>query len=133
MANKLQAIRYYTPRIVKGKIATSRTAAELIAGRTSATVGEIYKLLYLESAYALYFFLREGRSLKLDGIGMFTPSIGLNGKFRVNVRIDRELLDSLNKPTSGFIGEVENVSNIGKTVDELVEMWNLEFPGDLIV
>jgi len=32
MADKLKAIRYYMPRVERGKMATSMTAAELIAG-----------------------------------------------------------------------------------------------------
>ncbi len=54
----------------------------------------------------------------MEGIGIFTPSIKLDGRIRINFRINRRLQERLNM-SGAFTGEFKNRENIGKTMVEL--------------
>ncbi len=78
------------------------------------------------------YLLSMGRSVSLDGLFAYTPSIQLDGSLKVAHRMDKKLATILNAPHA-FKGEVKNRDNIGKVPDELVAIWNEENPGDLVV
>ena len=101
---------------------------DLIASRTGLNEGEVTQVL-LEMRDAVIFSNLQGRTVKLEGLGAYTPTIQLDGDFGVDHRADKEIKNSLNTPGE-FRGEIENRSNIGKTSDELVAMWNEEHPDD---
>lgn len=132
MANKMNAITTYMPRIVRGVTVQVEEVAGLIAGRTSMNPGSVLQALK-EFLYVLNFFISSGRSVTLPGIGAFSPTIKLDGRIRINVRLDKHLIAELNKSKSSFIGKIVNAENIGKTVEDLVLIWNEEHPDDLIV
>lgn len=68
-----------------------------------------------------------------DLIGVSMPlSMDLAGAVTVNHRGDRYLAAMLNLP-GAFEGDITNRQNIGKTADELVQLWNEEHPEDLVV
>ncbi len=48
---------------------------------------------------------------------------------KINLRKDTSFGFALNTP-GVFVGEILNSENIGKSSDELVDMWNAEFPDD---
>ncbi|MGD2087421.1 MAG: hypothetical protein PVH61_14650 [Candidatus Aminicenantes bacterium] len=132
MANRITAINAYRPRIKKGKMANVKEAANLIAGRTSLNESGVHEAL-LELKYVLGFFLKSGRSLKLPGLGLFSPHMSLNGRIKVSLRLDKEVTSELNKEDGGFDGEVINSDMKNKTSDELVTRWNEEHPEDPVV
>jgi hypothetical protein len=76
-------------------------------------------------------FNRSGRAVKVDGLGTFTPTIDLDGKFAIGYRSDPFLNYGLNIPGI-FSGTIANREHIGKTSDELVVLWNEKFPDDPI-
>lgn len=82
-------------------------------------------------AKGVLFYNRTGRSVRLEGIGIFTPSMDLAGAVTVNHRGDRYLAAMLNPP-GAFEGDITNRQNIGKTADELVQLWNEEHPDDQV-
>ena len=132
MASKMKALSAYLPRIKKGMMADVAEAANLIAGRTSLNESGVHEAL-LELKYVLGFFLKSGRSLKLPGLGLFSPFMSLNGKIKVSLRLDKEVVSELNKETGGFKGDIINNDMIGKSVDDLVTRWNEEHPEDPVV
>ena len=69
-----------------------------------------------------------GRAVKLEGLGTYTPKVGLDGVFDVAHRLDKALKNRLNAP-GDFRGEIGNRDMIGKTADELVARWDEEHPG----
>ena len=101
---------------------------DLIASRTGLNEGEVSQVL-LELRDTVVFFNRQGRAVKLEGLGAYTPKIDLDGAIGVGHRADIEIKNSLNTPGE-FRGEIESRANIGKTSDELVTMWNEEHPDD---
>ena len=62
-------------------------------------------------------------------MGTFLPSMKINGRFSVSLRLDQEIKNALNMP-GFFIGQIINRANIGLTSDELVAMWDAANPGD---
>jgi nucleoid DNA-binding protein len=129
MAEKIKAITTYMPRIARVRQTGVKEVANLIAGRTSMNPGSVLQALQ-EFFYVLYFYLNTGHTISLPGLGTFSTSIKLNGKIKVNLRIDGDLLKELNK--GNFEGTITNLKNIGMTSDELVALWNEEHPDDLV-
>ncbi len=131
MADRIEAIRAFRPTLKKGRTAGVKEASGLISGRTSVNEGATSQSL-MEFKYVLTYLLGAGRALTLPGLGTFTPSINLDGKIKVNLKVDKELLGELNKP-GGYQGDIINASNIGKSSVDLVALWDEANPGDIVV
>ena len=127
MANKIKAIGAYRPRIKLGKTVQMEEFVEYISTRTGLNEGEINNVFH-EARDGIVFFNLMGRAVKLEGLGTFTPKIGLDGILDVAHRVARRLKKRLNSGT--FRGEIINRDMIGKTSDELVTRWNEEHPDD---
>ena len=90
--------------------------------------GEIFNVL-MELHEGIKFFTLEGNSVKISGLGTFSPSVNLGGRFRVNCRLDVGIGKAINV-VGAFKGSVLNRDNTGLTSDDLVELWNAEHPDD---
>ncbi|NIM15594.1 MAG: hypothetical protein GTO45_26755 [Candidatus Aminicenantes bacterium] len=130
MAKLIQAIGAYGPRIKLGLTAGLEELTRFIAGRTGLNEGSIL-LVLKELRDAVVFFHLAGRSVKMEGLGIYTPSIDLPGVFDVGHRLDPRLRDELNKPNA-FKGEIVNNDMVGKTSGDLKTRWNEEHPEDPI-
>jgi hypothetical protein len=128
MASRIKAINAYMPRIELGRRAEMDELIDLIAARTGLNEGEIRQVL-LEMRDSVLFYNLQGRAVKLEGLGTYTPVIQLDGDFKVGHRADVALKKGLNAPGE-FRGDIENSENIGKTGDELVAMWNEDHSDD---
>lgn len=128
----MNAITEYMPRIQRGLTVKVEEASELIAGRTSMNPGSVQQALK-EFLHTLLFFTKRGRSVNLPGLGTFAPTIKLDGKINIVLRVDRELISELNKMKDSFNGNIKNSDMIGKTSDDLVTRWNEEHPDDPVV
>jgi hypothetical protein len=126
MAQFIHVLRAYSPRLKLGPRVTMNEVVSFISGRTGLNKGIILMVL-CEIKDALVFFHLTGRSVKLEGLGCYTPKIDLKGKIDVTNRIPSEFKADLNKPHS-FEGEIINSDMIGKTVGELIARWNKEHP-----
>ncbi|MDY7041158.1 MAG: hypothetical protein SVX38_09880 [Chloroflexota bacterium] len=127
MASRIRAINAYRPRIKLGRTAQFDELVAHIASRTSLNTGEIIMVL-MELRDAVIFFNRDGRGVKLEGLGTYLPNMQLDGSFDVQHRLDRSIKRALN--TREFWGTILNRKNVGKTPDELVAQWNVEHPDD---
>jgi hypothetical protein len=128
MANKIEAITTYRPRVDRDRTLDTGKLASYIEARTSLNHGEILNVL-MELHEGIKFFCLEGNAVKISGLGTFGPSIQLNGRLRVNTRLDVGINKAMNV-VGAFKGAVVNRDNIGKTSDDLVELWNAEHPDD---
>lgn len=128
MANKIQAINTYRPRLKLGRRAGTDELVAFIARSTGLNESGVRQVL-LELRDAAIFFNQQGRAIRLEGLGTYSPSIDLTGTIKVSHRADMALKNALNAQGS-FMGEILNRENIGKTSDELVAMWNEANPGD---
>ncbi len=116
MAERIKAIlTYVVPRIIKKKALGVDYVSEIISGRTSINPGSIDQALQ-ELKNVLSYNLRQGTPINLPGIGTFSPSIKLDGKIKVNLKVDKGLTSDLNKVDKGFTGEILHVEELAKNL-----------------
>ena len=130
MAEKIVAINAYRPKVKLIKRARVKEVVQQIAKGSTIHEGEM-SLALQQLREAVIYMLQGGRSVTLEGLGTFTPQIRLDGTFGVSLKPDKAITGELNKD-NGFIGDIVNRDNIGKTPDELVTLWNEEHPDDLV-
>ncbi len=128
MASRIKAINAFRPRIDLGPTVQKQELVRYIADRTGLNEGEVDVVLK-ELRDAIVFFHRQGRGVRLEGLGTYLPNIDLSGAFDVQHRLDPEIRKALNVPGT-FTGAILNRENIGKSPDELVAMWNEAHPDD---
>jgi nucleoid DNA-binding protein len=127
MAKRVEAIAAYCPRIKEQVTISLDTVAEDIKGKSSFSKGDV-KGLVTCLCESIASYLRAGHRVKIKGLGLFSPSIKLDGKFNIGVRIDTKLKTDIGEPE--FFGTIKNKSMIGKSPEDLVELWNKEHPND---
>ena len=128
MAHRIKVISISRPRIEQGNTVQK---PELIRSVSRATglVEATMDYGIKELRDKIIEFCRSGRAVKIEGLGTWTPNIGLDGSFDIQYRPYTALVNGLNIPGT-FTGTILNRENIGKTGDELVEKWNEEHPED---
>lgn len=129
MAKLLQAIVALAPKIHLMKAASPQHFMELITKRTTLSVG-VVKNVQESEVETLIDLLREGRPVQ-TGVAIFTPCIDLQGNLSIKVRLNKRLVSALNA-TGAFTGKINNSANIGKTSQEIIALWNEEYPDDQI-
>jgi len=128
MANLIQAIQKFGPKLRLNNLVAQNDLAEWIAMRTGQTPGEV-ALMLLELAAAVLYFNRRGTPVKLAGLGIFSPSIGRDGTYRIKVRPDPSLVKGINAD-SAFNGRVFNRDAIGLDNNGFKALWDAEHPDD---
>ena len=131
MAKRINAIKALMPQIELNQTVKVDELAKYISRGTNLNPAEI-RFVLQELKDALLFFTRSGQPVKLEGLGTFTPGIRLNGEFTINVRVDRELVNGLNRPDV-FKGRIRNRDSIGKSGDQLVAEWDRANPEDPVL
>jgi hypothetical protein len=76
---------------------------------------------------AVLFFNGMGSPVKLPGLGWFSPSIKRDGKYCINLRVDKELKKGINAEDA-FYGEVINHTHIGLDNETYKSLWDEEHP-----
>ena len=128
MASRISALNHYRPQIEYGETADLNEVAEYIASYTGLSRGVIIQVL-LELQRSIIYFLRQGRGVKLEGLGTYLPNINYQGVFDVAHRLDRSLKKELNVEGK-FWGHLHNKKNIGKNAREVFALWDQEHPED---
>jgi hypothetical protein len=128
MAPKIKAIGTYRPRIEQGNTAQK---PELLraASRATGLVEGTFDLSIRELRDQIIGFCCAGRAVKIDGLGVWTPNLQMDGSLDIQYRPDNALINGLNIPGM-FTGKIVNRENIGKSGEELVELWNNDHPED---
>ena len=130
MASKIKAIGAYRPRIELGNTVQKPELMRAISRATGLVEGSADQAVK-ELRDFIIEFVRSGRSVKIEGLGTWTPNVTLDGSLDIQYRADTALTNGLNIPGT-FTGRIINRENIGKTADELVAMWNTDNPNDLV-
>jgi hypothetical protein len=130
MAPRIQAINAYRPRIEQGNTVQKPELLRSVSRATSLVEGTVDQTIK-EVRDQIIEFCRSGRAVKVEGLGVFSPSIDLEGNLSISFRPDPAFANGLNVPGI-FTGTILNRENIGKTSNELVETWNLSHPEDLV-
>lgn len=128
MAKPIEAFSKFGPKIKLNSLLPPRDLEEWIGMRTGKTAGEVALMLH-ELKAAIIYFNRRGTPVKLPGLGLFSPSISREGKYRINVRIDNALRKGINADDA-FNGRVINRGNIGLDNESFKAMWDEAYPED---
>ena len=131
MAHKIQAINAYRPRIDQGNTVQKTELVRELSHATSLVEGQI-SLTMTELKFRLIGYLRAGRAVKVEGLGIWTPTIALDGTISIQYRPDLHFGYELNQP-GVFTGTIINRENIGKASEELIVMWNEANPSDVVI
>ena len=127
MAPVIRAVKEYCPTIDLGDAASEERFLELITSRTTLSNG-VVKNVQESEVETLIGLLLDGRKVR-TGIATYKPVIDLDGQFSVKVKVDKRVLRALNAD-GAFRGTITHAEFIGKSSDELVELWNNEHPED---
>lgn len=130
MTSPISALNHYRPQIEYGETAGWREVAEFLEARTTLSKTDIIATLTGLQDAVLHFNL-QGRGVKLEGLGTYLPNINYQGEIDAAHRLDRRLKRQLNN--GSFSGKIRNKKNIGKTVEQVVAMWNAEHPDDPVL
>jgi len=127
MADRIKAINTYCPKIKLEKRANLQQVIEFIAGDSGLQSGKVKQSIYALQR-AIIHYARMGKTVKLDGLGTWIPSMKLDGTLSIGIRPDDEFKSDLNAGV--FNGNVINRDMTGKSPEDLIERWNREHPDD---
>jgi hypothetical protein len=130
MAPRIKAVNAYRPRIEQGITVQKPALLRAVSRATSLVEGSV-DLAIKEMRDQIIEICRSGRAVKVEGMGIFSPTIDLEGTLKISFRPDPAFANGLNIP-GDFTGTILNRENIGKTADELVSMWNEAYPEDQV-
>jgi hypothetical protein len=130
MAHRIKVISLYRPRIEQGNTVQKPELIRLVS-RSTGLVEATLDYGIKELRDQIIEIARSGRAVKIEGLGTWSPNIGLDGSFDLQYRADTALINGLNVPGT-FPGTIRNREHIGKTADELIVRWNTENPTDQV-
>ena len=116
MAKKITAIRKYRPELKRMKTMQTEELMEQLVQRTALTQGAVRQSVY-ELRDTLLMALRDGQGVRIEGLGIFSPTIRADGKLGISFRVDPRMLRELNGGT--LHSKILNKGSIGKSADEL--------------
>jgi hypothetical protein len=131
MAHRIQVISILRPRVDQGSTVQKHELIRAISRATSIVEG-VADLVIKEVRHYIVQFLLSGRAIKIEGLGTWTPIIGLDGTLDIQYRADPALIRELRTPGQ-FCGRISNPENIGLCGDELVAKWNKCHPEEPVV
>jgi hypothetical protein len=131
MAHRIQVISIFRPRVDQGRTVQKPELIRVISSATSIVEG-VADLVIKELRDHIIEFLLSGRAVKIEGLGTWTPNIGLDGTLDIQYRADPALIKALKIP-GRFEGRISNRENIGLSGDELVAKWNQLHPNDQVL
>jgi len=128
MARKITAIRRYRPEIEREPTRQTPEIIEDMCQRTTLSRGVIRNVVD-QLQETLIDNFHQGRAVKFEGLGTFTPTIRMDGSLDVLFRPEPEMLSKLDDPTR-FNAKILNRASIGQSADDLIARWNAEHPED---
>ncbi len=131
MANLLQAVNAYGPKLDLNKTAQLDRVVAWMSSRTGVNKSEVMMVLQ-ELHEALIFFNSEGTPVKLPGVGTFTPTINRSGEIKMAFRADMALKKAM-KNSDAYVGRMKNKSAGALTNEDLKRMWDADHPDDPLV
>ena len=127
MAKLIQAVTEFRPKLEQAAPVKVHELADYIARCTGQQRSQTTAAL-IELEEAILFFHAVGRNVQIPGLGSFGASIGLDGARRILFRPGRSIVKRLN--ALEFRGNIDNMANKGKTMEELKGLWDAAHPDD---
>jgi len=130
MSSRMQAISAYCPRVKLERLIDTQDIVEMLAMRTGLLEAQVAHML-IELRETIRHYAVRGHAVRLSGLGIYAPSVGLDGTITIQHRADRYLIKELNKQ-GAFRGEILRREHIGKKRIDLETLWNEAHPDDPI-
>jgi hypothetical protein len=130
MSKPIKAVSAYRPRIEQGNTVQKPEFIRAVSRATTLLEGTVNNAL-TEIRDQVITFCRTGRAVKLDGLGIFTPGIDIDGNLAINFRADPAMGFGMNQPGT-FTGTILNREHIGMTLEQFIQMWNDNHPEEPI-
>ncbi len=131
MAKPIQAISEYRPRVKKRGTARKEEIATWMADRTLLTEGQARAALS-DVAEAALFYLLNRQDVEIEGLGRLILDMDLEGNLSLGLQIENEFMAELNARFDKSAATLENAEHVGKTSAELYDLWDEEYPDDLV-
>ena len=130
MATWIQALSAYRPRIVGAVTVGLDELADYLAVGTLVT-RPLARMVLEELERIVLLQLRDGKKVRLPGIGVFGVEVRMDGSMYPTVRLASELRDGLSD-IDAFQGTIQHRESIGLDLASLKERWDREHPGDAL-
>ena len=127
MTARIKAINALRPKAKLERTVGTAELVEYLAIHTGLSEGQVRQVV-LELRDAVPFFLGQGYGVKVEGLGVYLPSLKLDGTLGAQYRLDPQLRRLLAQHR--YSGKISNRENLGKTAGELVALWNEMHPDD---
>jgi predicted histone-like DNA-binding protein len=108
------------PRIKLSRPVETRQLAQQVNQASTFSVADVYGSI-LAVAQAMTHALESASPVRLEGIGLFRPSIKLNGKITVKFKPDKQLLMALNQSRTIRV-HIQNKKYLGMSLEELTRI-----------
>lgn len=109
------------PRIKLNGILEKKGLVRFINNSSTFSEGDIVGVITALKG-ALLNHLKEATPVRLEGIGIFSPTLKLDGRVNIRFRADKEFVRELNTRKDSLRGSIKNKKNVGKTLDDLQEI-----------
>ncbi len=127
MARIVQAINIYGPKLELNQMSHLEQVAKWLAMRSGLNKNEV-RMVLGELSEAILFYNNQGNPVKLDGIGIFRPSINRQGEVKINFRADTALKKGLTYET--YSASIRNRTRIGLDNQGYKDLWDPDHPDD---
>ena len=109
------------PRIKLNRILEKGKLINFINNSSTFSEGDIVGVIGAVKG-ALLNYLKEATPVRLEGIGIFSPTLKLDGTVNIRFRPDKEFMRNLNSQKDNLRDCIKNKKNVGKTLDDLQDM-----------
>lgn len=108
------------PRIKLRDLVETRELMHYINRRSGFVSSDVIGMMY-EFRDVILDFMRDARPVKLEGLGIFSPSIKLDGTINIKFRPDKSFVAELNQ-SNNLKDYITNRKNLGKTLSDLEQL-----------
>lgn len=122
---KLTDYNTQMPRLKLEKPLETRELVRYINERSGFVASDVVGMLY-ELRDVLLNHLQNAKPVRLESLGIFSPSMRLDGSINIRFRPSKEFLKDLNAKTDTLTRRASNRKNIGKTLQDLAALPGTE-------
>ena len=109
------------PRLKLKSLLEKRQLINHISYGTTFSAADIMGMIYALRDVLLD-NLKNATPVRLEGIGIFSPTLKLDGTIKIRFRPDKEFLRDLNTEKDNLRDRITHKKNVGKTLDDLQEL-----------
>lgn len=109
------------PRIKLKSPLEKRELINYISHSTGFSSGDIMGMIYALKDTLLN-HLKYATPVRLEEIGIFSPTLKLDGTVNIRFRPDKDFLQALNGQKDNLREHITNKKNVGKSLDDLQDM-----------